>query len=116
MVGIRAGIPSNEHQIRLSDVVVSTPTDTCGGVVQYNFGKIGGDGQFTRKGSLNTPPQVLLTAVATLKARHRVTQKKLGPLLKRLQVEDFEYPEDFKYQGLELDRLFQADYPLPREC
>ena len=113
MVGIGAGIPSNQHQIRLGDVVVSTPTDTCGGVVQYDLGKIGGDGQFTRKGSLNKPPQVLLAAVATLKAKHRLGREKLNPLLKALQIEDFENPEDFQYQGTEFDYLFQADYLHP---
>jgi nucleoside phosphorylase len=113
MVGIGAGIPSNQHQIRLGDIVVSTPTDIVGGVVQYDLGKTGGNGEFTRKGSLNKPPQVLLTAVAALKAKHRLGREKLGPLLKELQVEDFDNPEEFQHQGVEFDRLFQSDYLHP---
>jgi nucleoside phosphorylase len=38
MVGIGGGVPS-ETDLRLGDVVVSKPTGSCGGVVQYDFGK-----------------------------------------------------------------------------
>jgi nucleoside phosphorylase len=33
MVGIGGGVPSEEHDIRLGDVVVSKPGDTSGGVI-----------------------------------------------------------------------------------
>jgi nucleoside phosphorylase len=33
MVGIGGGVPSKKHDIRLGDVVVSTPTDQHGGVI-----------------------------------------------------------------------------------
>ena len=39
MVGIGGGVPSNEHDIRLGDVVVSTPSPQCAAVVQYDYGK-----------------------------------------------------------------------------
>ncbi|KAL0942879.1 g-protein beta wd-40 repeats containing [Colletotrichum truncatum] len=39
MVGIGGGAPSKKHDIRLGDVVVSTPRDGNGGVFQYDFGK-----------------------------------------------------------------------------
>jgi nucleoside phosphorylase len=39
MVGIGGGVPSAAHDIRLGDVVVSSPTGQYGGVVQYDFGK-----------------------------------------------------------------------------
>ena len=51
MVGIGGGVPSPEHDIRLGDVAVSQPTKTSGGgggVVQYDFGKATGDGQYAR--------------------------------------------------------------------
>ncbi|KAK2049327.1 purine and uridine phosphorylase [Colletotrichum somersetense] len=38
-----------------------------GGVIQYDFGKAGGNG-FTRTGSLNAPPAILLNALAKLRA------------------------------------------------
>ncbi|KAF6844297.1 pfs domain-containing protein [Colletotrichum musicola] len=39
MVGIGGGAPSQKHDIRLGDVVVSSPGNGNGGVFQYDFGK-----------------------------------------------------------------------------
>jgi hypothetical protein len=41
LVGIGGGVPSDEADIRLGDVVVSQPHGGFGGVVQYDFGKTG---------------------------------------------------------------------------
>jgi hypothetical protein len=40
MVGFGGGIPSADHDIRLGDIVISCPTGSCGGVVQYDMGKV----------------------------------------------------------------------------
>ncbi|PGG96228.1 hypothetical protein AJ79_09664, partial [Helicocarpus griseus UAMH5409] len=53
MVGIGGGIPSTTNDIRLGDIVISYPTDTCGGVLQHDMGKIGEDGKLKRTGTLN---------------------------------------------------------------
>ena len=63
MVGIGGGVPSAEVDIRLGDVVVSQPNRISGGVVQCDLGKAIPSG-FDRIGSLNSPPQILLGAVA----------------------------------------------------
>jgi nucleoside phosphorylase len=39
MVGIGGGVPSEENDIRLGDIVVSQPTKQSGGVIQYDFGR-----------------------------------------------------------------------------
>ncbi|KAJ5410107.1 uncharacterized protein N7487_004466 [Penicillium crustosum] len=39
MVGIGGGVPSEKHDVRLGDVVVSAPRGGEGGVFQYDFGK-----------------------------------------------------------------------------
>jgi nucleoside phosphorylase len=39
MVGIGSGVPSPKHDIRLGDIVVSTPRNGMSGVFQYDFGK-----------------------------------------------------------------------------
>src|SRR4051812_9320955 len=39
MVGIGGGAPSSSNDIRLGDIVVSQPTNSSGGVIQYDFGK-----------------------------------------------------------------------------
>ena len=69
MVGIGGGVPSEEADIRLGDVVVSRPYKVHGGVVQYDIGKATPSG-FERTGILNTPPMILLNAVANLRANH----------------------------------------------
>ncbi|KAL4972996.1 hypothetical protein BDW66DRAFT_154205 [Aspergillus desertorum] len=68
MVGIGGGVPSESSDIRLGDVVVSVPTAGSGGVVQYDFGKTLARGVFERTGSLNKPPQNLLTAISQIRS------------------------------------------------
>jgi nucleoside phosphorylase len=109
MVGIGGGVPSSEVDIRLGDVVVSKPTRDFGGVVQYNFGKTVAQGVFERTGSLNKPPQILLTAIAKLQADQIMIGKSRIP--ESLSEMIATYPEmsaEFTYRGQEQDRLFDA--------
>ncbi|KAL3473093.1 hypothetical protein BJX99DRAFT_261640 [Aspergillus californicus] len=55
MVGIGGGVPGTAD-IRLGDVVVSSPTGQYGGVVQYDYGKTMANGRFIHTGMLNKPP------------------------------------------------------------
>jgi hypothetical protein len=41
-----------------------------GGVVQYDFGKTGEGGKFTRTGFLNAPPAILLNALSKFQSNH----------------------------------------------
>ncbi|KAL4947036.1 hypothetical protein BDW69DRAFT_204829 [Aspergillus filifer] len=68
MVGIGGGVPNQNIDIRLGDVVVSVPTATSGGVIQYDLGKTLDDGRLHRTGSLNKPPQYLLTAISQIRS------------------------------------------------
>jgi nucleoside phosphorylase len=83
MVGIGGGVPNEEADIRLGDVVVSRPYNAHGGVVQYDFGKATLSG-FERKGFLNTPPAILLNAVAKIRANHFRKRNKLPEYLAKL--------------------------------
>ncbi|KAL4938312.1 hypothetical protein BDV06DRAFT_215198 [Aspergillus oleicola] len=98
MVGIGGGVPSKDADIRLSDVVVSMPTATSGGVVQYDYGKTLHDGCFEHTGSLNKPPQYLLTAISQM--RSNITGG--NTLIKETLQEQFSRPDK--------DLLFQANY------
>ncbi|KXH46440.1 pfs domain-containing protein [Colletotrichum nymphaeae SA-01] len=116
MVGIGAGIPRLEDgiDIRLGDVVVSRPTDGSSGVMQYDLGKLKGNGEFQRVGSLAPPPAVLLKGLAKLKADQRLNGNqlpriladalKLFPLLAKPRGND----AAFIHQGAQNDRLFAA--------
>ncbi|KAB8077276.1 hypothetical protein BDV29DRAFT_188764 [Aspergillus leporis] len=77
--------------IRLGDVVVSKPTATSGGLIQYDFGKSIPDRRAQRTGSLNAPPGILLTTMAQVEAdamlgrspMNAVTLSALGQYLER---------------------------------
>ncbi|KAF2400142.1 Pfs domain protein [Trichodelitschia bisporula] len=72
MVGIGGGVPKPKNNLRLGDVVFSQPDGAHGGVVQYEFGK-DIPGGLRRTGHLSAPPEHLLNALQTLKARHSMT-------------------------------------------
>jgi nucleoside phosphorylase len=88
MVGIGGGIPNLNKgvDVRLGDVVVSQPSGTHGGVVQYDLGKNLGEGVFERKGFLKPPPTLLLTALASLQSRHQMYGNQIpGTIAKMIQ-------------------------------
>jgi hypothetical protein len=72
MVGIGGGVPSKKNDIRLGDVVVSMPTGTSGGVVQYDSGKTISSGRFEQTGALNQPPQIILTTISQLESTNMI--------------------------------------------
>jgi len=105
MVGIGGGVPSAEADVRLGDVVISQPYQQYGGLVQYNFGKTGPEGHFTRTGSLNAPPTILLTAVAKLRSNYIRRRVKLAEYLSAL-----DHLQEFAFQGTDSDVLYKAAY------
>lgn len=113
MVGIGGGVPSEHHDIRLGDVVVSKPTDTSGGVIQYDFGKTIQEGRFVRTGSLNRPPDVLLTSLNALQAQHMYDE----PHITQIMADSVaRYPRRraaCTYPGSDNDRLYQWQYDHP---
>jgi nucleoside phosphorylase len=104
MVGIGGGVPSEEADIRLGDVVVSKPHKTHSGVVQYDSGKATPSG-FERTGLLNTPPTVLLNAVANLRAKHMRGRSRLSEYLSKLDS-----LPDFTREAARPNTLFATTY------
>ncbi|KAH7146212.1 nucleoside phosphorylase domain-containing protein [Dactylonectria macrodidyma] len=72
MVGIAGGAPSPKNDIRLGDIVVSSPRNGKPGVLQYDFGKAIQGQEFKQTGCLSLPPSVLRTAVSGLRAQYEV--------------------------------------------
>jgi hypothetical protein len=115
MVGIGGGVPSKVHDIRLEDVVVSQLMGIFGGVIQYGFGKTIQEGTFTRTGSLNKPPELLLTALTNFKAKHMMEGQ---ALTKHLLEMTERYPimaAQFANPGTLHDSLYEADHDHPKE-
>lgn len=104
MVGIGGGVPSAEADIRLGDVVVSHPQWGLGGVVQYDFGRKTPN-KFERIGSLNAPPQILLSAVNTVRAREVGCESTLSH-----HISILEHTSPFQRHRAGPDFLFEAAY------
>ncbi|CAG8109765.1 unnamed protein product, partial [Penicillium nalgiovense] len=110
MVGIGGGVPSSNPDIRLGDVVVSQPTDTSGGVIQYDLGKALSGGQFQRIGMLNRPPKVLLTALATLQAHHLTEDSRVVEFISNIQAKMPPRKVTKFARPTQADDLFQVEY------
>ncbi|KAL3461840.1 nucleoside phosphorylase domain-containing protein [Aspergillus heterothallicus] len=108
MVGIGGGVPETAD-IRLGDVVVSTPTGEYGGVVQFDLGKTVGDGRLVHTGMLNRPPQKLLTAVGNLRSERAMGFDRMTRFLGHM-VKEFPEMSSFQYPALASDNLFRTDY------
>jgi nucleoside phosphorylase len=109
LVGIGGGIPNSKADIRLGDVVVSKPTGTYGGVVQYGFGKAV-EGGFEPVGSLPQPPPVLLAAVTKLEAFHLREESRIPEFLHEME-KNLGPKKALKFtRPLQEDRLFQSTY------
>ena len=110
MVGIGGGVPSEENDIRLGDIVVSKPTGQSGGVIQYDFGKTVQEGRFIRTGSLNRPPDVLLTALANLQSEHLMEGHELAKYLSEMLRRHPKMATMFARPDMQHDLLYDTDY------
>ncbi|KAL2841346.1 Pfs domain protein [Aspergillus pseudodeflectus] len=111
LVGIGGGIPLQEVDVRLGDVVVGLPSssNTHGGVVQYDLGKAGQGDKFKRTGMLNRPPQILLTAVSKLRALHQLEESHISTLVDEMGRRYSGMRETLTAHQYE-DLLFDANY------
>ncbi|KAK6518750.1 hypothetical protein TWF506_005889 [Arthrobotrys conoides] len=82
MVGIGGGNPDND--VRLGDVVVSTPTGEYPGVVQWDFGEVEEGGGFKRIGALNNPPSALRAALGKLETSQEMYGTRIPEYLNNL--------------------------------
>jgi nucleoside phosphorylase len=118
MVGIGGGSPTSQHDIRLGDVVVSTPGNGNTGVLQYDFGKAIQDQEFLETGTLDKPPPLVLTAISQLKSTyeldgHRIEENITEVLQKKARLQkkysrppaacDKLYKSDFKHRASDAD-------------
>lgn len=108
MVGIGGGVPSGRDDVRLGDVVVSSPHLDHGGVVQYDFGKAEEGGVFRRTGYLNSPPTFLLNVVNRVRTNHERGRRIYPNHMARYAEEGM---EEYALPQNEQDILFKASYP-----
>ncbi|KAK8084514.1 hypothetical protein PG997_005785 [Apiospora hydei] len=104
LVGIGGGVP--RKNVRLGDVVVSTPDKTSGGVEQYDLGARQSDGDFVRKGHLNQPPGFVVSAVNALRALHQFQDPDVPQTIKDILERVKRMTLPYSHPGLEKDPLF----------
>lgn len=109
IVGVGGGAPSAKNDIRLGDVIVGKPGTKGTGVVQYDFGRTEHN-KFVRTGSLNAPPDVLLTALSKLRANHVRYRNRIAHYLSQIPPN---LQPTFAHPGAQQDRLFEAVYVHP---
>ena len=105
LVGIGAGNPECDRDIRLGDVAVSCPEGTSSGVIQYDTGEHTSNG-WIRTGALTSPPQILLSALAKLKAEHELKDSRIPSILQKAALYNKKFAENYMHPGVEHDHLF----------
>lgn len=108
LVGIAGGVPSSKNDIRLGDVVVSTPSGTFGGVVEYDMGKQTPTG-FVRKGFLSPPPTEWRGAIARMKSDHRVRSNKVNEFLAEMLAK-YSRLTEYERPHVQKDVLYESVY------
>ncbi len=115
MVGIGGGIPcsSTGEDVRLGDVVVSMPSGTYGGVIQYDSGKFLQKGGFPITGPLSFSPVQLRNVVNFVRANHESKDNCITTYIEEMLRKTPQYTEkeiDYSYSGEAQDLLFNAEY------
>jgi nucleoside phosphorylase len=111
LVGIGGGVPvkTNCGMIRLGHVVVSEPSGTHSGAIQYDHGKANA-GYFERTGCLAPPPPELLNATRELSiSRQLMDIDPVSENVKRIRTSRRTLRR-FKSPGAANDYLYLADY------
>jgi nucleoside phosphorylase len=113
MVGIGGGAPSGRHDIRLGDIVVSTPRNEKGSVFQYDFGKTIQDQSFRPTGFLNQPPMLLRAAVNDLKAQYEGEGHQIEETINNILKNKPRLRKKYKRPDPSSDRLYQTGVTHP---
>lgn len=108
MVGIGGGAPSEKHDIRLGDIVVSDPRNGENGVFQYDFGKTVQEQSFYPTGSLNQPPAVLRSAVSGLESQYELSGHSIQADIDTILNKNPRLKK--KYKRPESDRLYKSQF------
>jgi len=118
MVGIGGGAPSQKHDIRLGDIVVSASRDGNGGVFQYDFGRTVQGLSFRPTGFLNQSPTILRTAVNGLKASYERKGHQLEQAIDNVLEKNKRMRRKYSRPDPDSDKLYQSQvlHPLHNEA
>ncbi|KAL0930113.1 uncharacterized protein CTRU02_214933 [Colletotrichum truncatum] len=114
MVGIRGGVHSQNHDIRLGDVVVSSPIGRKGGIFQYDFSKTIQNLSFQEIGFLNLPPKILRAALSTLKSQYEIESHQLVDDVNK-KLDKIKERSRYARPSLASDRLYKSNIVHPSD-
>ncbi|RSL46940.1 hypothetical protein CEP53_010127 [Fusarium sp. AF-6] len=115
LVGTGGGVPSPRHDIRLGDVVVSSPRNAIGGVLQYDFGKSIQNQTFLMIGILDQPPTLLRTTVTHLKSVYQAEGHRIEETVAQVLSTKPRLQAAFGRPNPTTDRLFQSGFAHPAD-
>ncbi|CAI7602463.1 unnamed protein product [Penicillium palitans] len=117
MVGIGGGVPSESHDIRLGDVVVSAPRGGQGGVFQYDFGKSIQGQSFQHTRFMNQPPTTLRTAITGIQSQYEIYGHRLEEAVNDIFVKNMRLRLKYGRPDPITDRLFKPEVVhSPKGC
>ncbi|KAL7793811.1 hypothetical protein V8C37DRAFT_409391 [Trichoderma ceciliae] len=113
MVGIGGGVPSERHDIRLGDVVVSATRNREGGVFQYDFGKTIQAQEFQNTIVLDQPPMLLRSAVCSLMALYESDGHQFQEAIDGILVKKPKLRKKYQRPHPSTDRLYYSNIVHP---
>ncbi|KAH0034984.1 purine and uridine phosphorylase, partial [Aureobasidium melanogenum] len=113
MVGIGGGAPTAQNDIRLGDIVVSSPQNGTGGVYQYDYGKLIQGQGFQQTGFLNQPSTLVRTTVSGLKSQYKRRGHEIDETIKAVLNKNLRLADEFSRPREDRDRLYKADFVHP---
>lgn len=108
MIGLGRGVPNEQNNIHLGDVVVSVPNDKHGEVVQYDFEKTFKEGRLCSTGTVSKPAPKLLGAVHRLQSTHDPQGDKISHYINEAARNTRTKFQDFSPLGAEFNHLFKS--------
>lgn len=109
MVGIGAGVPSAQADIRLGDIVVAKPGLRDGGVISLDSIEAFAKGHPRQVRLLNHPPQLTLTALMKLQSLHLLRDNLIESILGDIRAKMGRNAQRFARPN-QVDELFLSDY------
>jgi nucleoside phosphorylase len=115
MVGIGGGAPSEDHDIRLGDIVVGTSRNGKNEILQYDFGKTIQNRGFHRIETRNNTPLVLQNAIGGLEADYNRKGHQLQKSMQAALKANKRIKRQYRKPDASSDVLYRSDYLHPEE-
>lgn len=117
MVGIGGGAPTEKHDIRLGDVVVSVSRDGKGSVFQYDFEDSIRNETFQQTGFLNQTPTILRTAVSGLESQYEIEEHQIQETINSIFNKKPHLRKKYNRPNPATDRLYRSNiiHPLAED-